>query len=161
MLTYWDANVFLSYLEGAANRSVILNDIVREAREEKRDIITSTLTITEVAFVAREKESGALDPRIEQALDNMFDDEQIVRLVEVDRPIARHAQRLIREALVTRRSLKPADAVHLATAHRAQCDVIHSYDRQLRSLSELIQIPAQIPTTDQPSLPDLLGASDL
>jgi len=157
VLIYWDANVFLNYRQNSADRSVALDDLVREARLGEHRIVTSTLTITEAAFSSAERESRTLDSRWEDDLDTMFDDVEMVRFVEFDRSIARHARSLIRRAMVSRRRLMPADAVHLASAHRARVDVIHSYDKDLHSLGRLVSITVAEPATDRPSLPGLFG----
>ena len=61
---YWDANVFLSYIDGDPARLPTLDAILADSAnpESLVQIATSTLSIVEVAFAIEEKTKGVLDP---------------------------------------------------------------------------------------------------
>src|SRR5262245_60902861 len=114
---YWDACVFLDYIEGAPEWMPILEALLEQASEtEELMIYTSTVSITEVAFAKAEKDGRALDPTIEAEIDALWNDRSAVKLVEFNEIIARGARRLLRHAVEQGRQLKPLDAIHLAKA---------------------------------------------
>ena len=114
---YFDANVALAYVSGEAHRAVVVRELLRQADDGRRRIYTSTLSIVEVAFGAQEKGQGVLDKETEARIDGLWPpDGRPIALVEPSVAVMRRARRLIRTAMTTGRSLKAADAVHLATA---------------------------------------------
>jgi len=121
--------VFLSYIEG--NDSARLSHIrplLDDADDNKLEIVTSALTIVEVAYAPYEKAASALDQSIEDAIAGLWAAGSPIRVVEVDGLTASGARRLVREGIASRRAIKPADAVHLATAMRLQVDALHTYN---------------------------------
>ncbi len=50
-VVYWDSCVFLSYIEGHAERLPMLDAMLAEANAGRIEIRTSVVTLTEVAFV--------------------------------------------------------------------------------------------------------------
>src|SRR5207302_316632 len=115
----------------------------------KLEIVTSTLSITEVAFGAEEVIGQPLDETLEDQIDAFWDDPSTIKLREFDRIIAREARTLIRAARSTGWSLKPADAIHLASAKMVVASEIHTYDASLFKYAELIGISVREPYTDQ------------
>lgn len=85
-----------------------------------------------------------LDDQDEKIL--KFFESDFIRLVVVDRLVGEEANRLCR-----RYGLKPADAVHLACALRAGCDVLLAWDDDLLKL---------IPPGIQIERPQMLGQRD-
>lgn len=55
----------------------------------------------------------------------------------------------MRQAITKGWSLKPADAIHLATAKRMELDEIHTYDPSLNKFSELTGIKIREPHTER------------
>lgn len=133
---YWDACVFLHYIEGTPQWMSILDSLLEEASEtNKLIILTSTISITEVAFAKTEKDGKALDPTVESAMDALWNDRSAVKLVEYNEIIAREARALLRLAVQNGRSLKPMDAIHLATAMNRRVDDFHTTDEVLKKVS--------------------------
>ena len=62
---YWDACVFLSYINGVETRLPILDDLLSRSRAGDCRIVTSTWSITEVAYDATEGSTRNIDPSIE------------------------------------------------------------------------------------------------
>jgi hypothetical protein len=101
---YWDANVFLSVLEGDPSRGPIRARV--RSSSGKQEIVTSTLSITEVAFGAEEAMGEPLNATLEDQIDSFWDDPSTIKLREFDRIVARGSkpdsggavQRLVLEA---------------------------------------------------------------
>lgn len=61
-MIYWDACVFLHYIEGTPKWMPILDSLIDDANKTGAiGIVTSTLSIVEVAFAKEEKSRKALD----------------------------------------------------------------------------------------------------
>ncbi len=52
---YWDACVFLSYINGEQERLPVIDALLEESRSGKIEIITSTVSLAEVAFAEEER----------------------------------------------------------------------------------------------------------
>src|SRR5579875_3112539 len=97
---YWDANVFLHYIEGTAAYFTTLQGLLRQASTDNDlEIVTSTLSIAEVAYSAAEKQKGTLDPLIERAIQALWDDRSAVILVDVSILVVSEARDLIRRSI--------------------------------------------------------------
>jgi predicted nucleic acid-binding protein len=150
---YWDANCLLSYLDGDEDRLPDLDELLRQARAERLELVTSALTQVEVAFGSREKEQSVLDPQVEAAIDELWTPASPIQLVEFYELIGREARTLMRWAVARGWSLKALDAVHLATAARVDAADFHTYDRQLHKYDERMEFPIREPVAAQPQLP--------
>lgn len=152
---YWDSCVFLSYVQGRPlDRMPILEALVDRAYARQIHIYTSTFSIVEVAFAEEERAGELLDPAVMAKIDDFWADRRVVTLVEFHELIGRDARALIRNAIAAGRSLKPADAVHLATAVRIAAAEFHTYDNRLMSAANGLSLamPVVRPRTDQPRL---------
>jgi len=109
------------------DRGRIARSIVVGAERGDYLIVTSALTLAEVHKL-----------RVGPALGDE-DDERILRffehafleIVDVDRRIGEHANRLCRA-----HGIYPNDAVHLASAIRAGCDVLLAWDNRFTRVRE-------------------------
>lgn len=115
---YWDANVFLNYLNGMPDLMADLDALLDAAQRGEILILTSTLSIVEVAFAASEQLGGSMRDDIEAAIDDLWMPPSPIRLVEFSAVVARSARSLMRDARARGWSLKPNDAIHLATARQ-------------------------------------------
>lgn len=150
---YWDACVFLHYIEGTQEWMPILDALLEEASESKGlVIVTSSVSITEVAFAQAERSGKSLDPKIEAAIDALWNDRSAVTLVEVNEIIAREARRLLRRAVESGRHLKPMDAIHLATAVNRRVDDFHTTDGRLQQGWQDLGFPVRDPSSRKPRL---------
>ena len=147
---YWDANIFLSYINGVPDRLPIIDDYFSRARKGECQIFTSTWSITEVAFEASEKGKRLLNPNVEKKIDALWNDRAVIKLVEVFPNLQREARRLMREVIPNGWSLKPVDALHLMTAKSdlVKATEFHTYD-DLRRYSQIIGIQIGPPTPKQ------------
>lgn len=149
---YWDTSVFLDYFAGTQEWMPILDALLDEAsRAGSSVIVTSTVSITEAAFVASERADRIIDTRVEAETDALWHDRSVVQLVEFDQVIAREARSLLRRAMEINRHLKPMDAIHLATAARSQVTDFHTTDTRLQHWRDL-GFPSREPWTSTPRL---------
>ena len=150
---YWDACIFLDYIEGAPQWMPILDSLLDRA-STVGDIVfvTSTLSIVEVAFARSEREGRMLDDAVVAAVDALWADRSAVQLVEFNQRIAREARRLLRQSLEMSRGLKPMDAIRLATASLMLVADCHTTDDRLQTWSDDLGFPIRNPWTETPKL---------
>jgi predicted nucleic acid-binding protein len=156
---YWDANVPLSYINGVSGRVHIIDELLRQARAGDIEVVTSILSKVEVAFAATEKADGQLDPAVEEAIDNFWRPGSPVKFVEFYELIADGARALVRQGIAQGwGALKPADAIHLATAQQLQVECFHTYDQRLLTWNGSAGFPIVEPETAQGLLDTSEGA---
>lgn len=150
---YWDANVFLSYVDGAPGRLPHIEPLFREAEQEKIEIVTSTASIAEVAFGSVEMDERSLDEEIQKKIEELWVANSPVNLVEISVLIVEDARNIMRAAIPDHAKVaKPMDAIHVATAIRMEADVFHSYDEPLRRIARRNGLKAEEPSTTSPLL---------
>lgn len=151
---YWDAPVWLSYINGDADRLPTLDALLANSSSSNGtiEIHTSTVSLVEVAFAKAEQDKKALDLTVEQQIDELWADRAALKLVELHEAITREARQIIRLAMTRGWSLKPIDAIHLATAKCSQCEEFHTYDAPLLKYSNDVGFPIVEPHTQQPKL---------
>ena len=129
-LIYWDSCVFLSYINAESERIDILDavfeDIMKSNGEKK--IVTSIISKVEVAASSIESTSRTILADVEGRIDALWSDDSVVEIIEFHDGIALQARDLMRRALAQGWSLKPPDAIHLASALWLSVDEIHTYD---------------------------------
>src|SRR3972149_3901715 len=130
---YWDANVWQSYINGEPDRLVVIDDLLSESAKDDGAVrlFTSEVSKVEVAFVTYEQRSGNLDPKVEEAIDALWSDRSALDVVEYHARLSIESRSLIRLAVGKSWSLKPMDAIHLATAKWLHVDEFHTYDDKL------------------------------
>ena len=156
---YWDACCYLSYINGIADRISILDSLLSASVSESGDIrlYTSELSRVEVAFSVSEQKKQALDTDTELRIENLWDDPDASVTVEYHDGIGQIARTLIRTAITMGWSLKPLDAIHLATAQwlserGLSIDEFHTYDHGLFKWAPIVGFNILEPYTPQPQL---------
>ena len=156
---YWDSGIFLSHLNGIPERKPIIDEVVQEIRDGKDSIVlTSSVSLVEVSSALYEKMNKLLDPAVEDAIDAMFNDSDVVRIVDNGPHIALLARNITRQAIPKGLALKPMDAIHLATArwlleNGILVQEINSYDKKWASYKEFVGIEIGPPHVLQHRLP--------
>lgn len=155
-LIYWDSCIFLSYINDEPKRVNIIEDVWRNILNDKKKVLTSTISIVEVAHGSEEKINWKLDPNMISVIDQIWSDPSI-NLVEFNESIAGIARDLIRNSLPKKRVLKSKDAIHLATAiwinkHFRSISEFFTYDDGLVKFGPEVGIKICHPYTLQPSL---------
>jgi len=148
---YWDANVFLSYINGIPTRLPDLDALLERSGKDFQ-IITSVVSIVEVAFGKAEQDGGSLDPDVERKIDALWTPDSPIRLVELYPQIAHGAKAIMRETLARGWKLKPLDAIHLAAAKQEQATAFHTYDTELEKYSSIIGCSVSQPLAKAPKL---------
>ncbi len=120
---YWDACVFISRFQRDPDRIVVLEHITDEAAAGKLEIVTSAFALAEVSYLNRKADED--QQRKDESLIQQFFDHDFIHVIQVDRQIATEAARIGRA-----HGLKPADAVHVATALSKDTQIIHTYDEK-------------------------------
>lgn len=158
---YWDANVFLSLINEYEERAPDIEEMLNQAAQDKLRIITSTVTVAEVAHAAHEGVSGVLDTETESRINALWDPPSPVKLVEFHRGIAETARGLMRKGKELGLSLKPLDAIHLATAVTHAVSELNTYDDPLKRYAGMsgIKICSPVPTQRILNLPKPTGES--
>lgn len=137
-------------------RSPLLQSLFYDAANKNIEIHTSTLTITEVAFL--EKERNGLDRESWDKINNLWHPKNSpVKLSGVSPFVTANAREIIREYVQLnsskkesqRSSLKPADAIHLATFKHLQASAFYTYDERLLNIAKELGINAKHPENDQ------------
>lgn len=158
---YWDADVFISYAdENQAGRWPVLDAILGRSANQRgsHQIVTSVLSITEVAYVASEL-SGGLDPGVETKLDGFWQPNGAIQVCELHPAIARGARDLIRLGVQQQiKRLRPLDAIHLATAMAMQVEEFRTYNvADFAPYTSIVSFTIAEPHTEQPMLFNLGG----
>ena len=151
---YFDANVFLAYVGNEEGRADLVQALLDEARRGEIEILTSVLSIAEVAYGAHERDHGLTEVG-EEAIEQLWTPSSPVTLVDVSQAVTRNARTIIREAKAQGLSgFRGADAIHLATARMFGCDEIFTYEAMSRRTQwqTITGIPVTEPITDTPRL---------
>jgi predicted nucleic acid-binding protein len=121
---YVDANVFIYFIEGSAEFEGRAKRFFNLADDRRASLWTSELTIAECLYGAHRLGSRPLAA----AYVSLFDDKDLLRLLPIDRAILKSAAAV---GAATRSKL--IDAVHLASAVAASCEVFVTNDRSIRA----------------------------
>ena len=150
---YWDANVFIYYLNNDPHKIKTLEAILDEIQKSGKDkIITSAISKVEVAWAASEKLNRALSKDEEHKIDNLWNDPSIIEIVDLNDEITYIARRILREAMIKTWKPKTNDAIHLASAEWVGAAEMHTYDTKLYKYNQLIGIVVKAPAAKQPKL---------
>lgn len=118
---YLDADVYLGLIKGEADRVDVARSLLRDGQDKRFGIVASTLIYAEVCGhgdvrAAPDAGRGSEGQRVLRA--------RIHPVGRSDLVIAREARRLSRE-----HRLRGPDAIHLASAIRASCDVLMTWNK--------------------------------
>ena len=151
---YWDSNVFIAYLNNEPGRVLTIESIFEKIiKENKLKVATSTITISEVAWVAQERHKRILSTQEEDRIDGLWQNTSLIDFVEFNEEIAYQARTLMRNGMARGLSqLKPIDFIHLASAEWLGALEINSYDGKFTAYSSFITIPIIEPHIQQAKL---------
>jgi predicted nucleic acid-binding protein len=133
---FFDTNLFIYLLvDGRGERSDRVRSILARMSERRDELLTSTITLAEVLVKPLAAGDTAWADRYEKMLDTPG-----VSVLPFDRSCARVYARLRGDP-----SLKPPDAIQLACASNARCDLfITNDDRLSRKIVPGIQFIASL-----------------
>lgn len=150
---YADSCVFIAYFNNESDRADICNDLFTEVvNNPSVQLITSVHTLVEVAHVKAEKDHGRADPSALELIEAVWTNTRLLEIAEYSEHIARLARDVRRGGLSDGRSLKPSDAVHLATAKFVRAERFFTYDTKLDAYESWFGQPITRPSPLQSML---------
>jgi predicted nucleic acid-binding protein len=140
---YFDSSVFIGWIKGEVakgiDRRLVADSILGLAERGDFQIYTSALTLAEVHKLrGGERLPTNLGDRILAYFEHDF-----IRIIDVDRNIGEQAHRKCRE-----HGIYPNDAIHLACAMKAGCEVLLAWDDRFNKVREpniRIEEPQMLP----------------
>lgn len=116
---YWDSDAFLGWFQGEEGKVEQCDGVIQRAERGDVLIVTSALTLAEVLWMR-----GA--PKVSKdkaTLVKKFFRRSYIRVYNVSRKIAEAAQELVWD-----NSIRPKDAIHVATALHLSVDAFETFD---------------------------------
>lgn len=150
---YVDSCVYLAYVNEEADKMIDIDALFAEAQRGEIEMWTSVVTIAEVAFAKAEQDGAAPDPATLAKIDSLWTPPAPTRIVEFYDLIAEDARDIIRLALPDgRKSLKPMDAIHVATARRWDIPTVYTYDENMIAWGATLNLDIRHPIPLRPVL---------
>ena len=118
---YVDANIIVHALAGREPTSTLLRDLIARSRRGEITILTSVVSLVEVAYLERADAEDA------KRLDTFWKS-GAVEIVQLGFNVANTARELVREFKRRTDRLEPMDAIHVASAHHAKASVLITTD---------------------------------
>ena len=144
---YWDTSVFLCFLsEEEEDRRLICEDVLQAGEKGKVEIVTSMFTLVEVIRPKAIKYPQPLTDEQVSKLRGMFS-WRWLKKIQVHQQLALDASDLARV-----NGLKPADAIHAATAIAEKCDELQRWDRDFNKVASLISVTRPTYVSQMPLL---------
>ncbi len=107
----------------------------------------------EVLWVAHEKLNRALSRDEESRIDAMWNNSEVIEMVDFNDEIAIAARKAMREGMARDWKLRTHDAIHLASAQWVSANELHTYDiKHFEKFSELLGLIICEPHVIQPKL---------
>ena len=158
-IIYWDSCVFLYYVNMIPEHMPLLEQVLEDSASDSSPvkIYTSVLSHVEVSFGASEQQNQVLNAETERLIGNLWSDPGAVVSVEYHTDIGQIATGLMRDAVTRGWSLKPLDAIHLATAQWLSSvgmtvEEFHTYDRRLFKYASIVGFPIVEPRIENPRM---------
>lgn len=147
---YWDSDCFLSYLNAIPERIDVIETLLEASGRGEVNLYTSSVSQVEAAFGFWERDQRELDQNVEILLDSLWADSSAVTIVGYHDEIGLDARNMIRAAVARGWSLKPMDAIQLATAQSLRSEGVavsefHTYDRRLFKYADIAGFPISEP----------------
>lgn len=132
-LRYWDSDVFLGHFNGEPDKVDACNSVLEAADAGRIVIVTSALTLAEVIHA---KHHPKLPIASRETIDQFFKS-SFLSVQNVTRSIAEEARDLVWD-----NSIRPKDAIHVATAISCKVPVLNTFDQKLLKADQTIGKPA-------------------
>lgn len=134
-LIYWDSDAFLGWLQSEPGKAELCEGTLDRAKSGEVLILTSTLTVAEVLWMR----NSPPVPHDKAEMVRRFFRKSYMRLRNVTRSVAEGAQ-----DLVWHHSVRPKDAIHVATAMDAKVFALETFDEGLLKKTGTIGNPSLI-----------------
>lgn len=151
---YWDACCWIALIQQevvtvggkSVDRGKMCRGVIQAAEKDICEIVTSALSLAEVSKDPKTK-ARSDDDKIAQFFENDY-----ILLANVDIRVGTLARQLMQRGFA---GLKPADAIHLATAALTDSEFFHTFDSDLQRLSGKVNTSKGQPI--QITAPEVLG----
>lgn len=149
--------MFLALINEEQDRLPYIRACLDEAQAEDRRIITSSYTVTEVAYAAQERSDQVLDSVTLERIDKLWKPiSSPVRLADYHIGIGETARDLMRSGVEQGWRLRPGDAIHLATAVFEKVQELNTYNiSDFKRWEAILGMTVQEPTPFNPQLPGM------
>lgn len=144
-LVYFDASVFIAWFNDEPERADTIERMLAASSEGTLRVMTSIVSLTEVAYFRTEGAKLAQD-QIDQQINALLLNEHLIDIVGFGQSVALRARELVREGSEQRRGLTVLDAIHLASAEIAGAGYFATYDRDFAHAAERVAIRIGQPT---------------
>jgi predicted nucleic acid-binding protein len=150
----WDSCAWIAHIQQekirdgsgkiVEDRGALCRPVLQAAETGALEIVVSAISLAEV--ICRNRAAGIDDQKVRDYFDNDY-----ILLVAADKQVGDCARQLM---LAGHPRLKPADAIHLATAIVAGAEELHTFDDILLALSGKISRLDGVPLTiRKPTVP--------
>lgn len=119
---YWDSDAFLGWIQNEEHKVDKCGGVLDKAERGEILIVTSALSLAEVLWMR----GGPKVPKEKARIVQNFFRRSYIRVHNVTRKISEEAQ-----ILVWDHSIKPKDAIHIATAMHLNIHVVETFDQNL------------------------------
>ncbi len=133
----WDSCAWISYIQqekvvlkdgSTEDRGAMCRPVLQAAEKGDVEIVVSSVALVEV--ICKNKDASINDQKVRDYFDNDY-----ILLVSADKDVCDLARKLM---LAGHAGLRPADAIHVATACISNADELHTFDEKLRKLNSRI-----------------------
>jgi predicted nucleic acid-binding protein len=138
---YWDSDAFLGWFQEEPGKVELCEGTIERAQNGEVLIITSALTVAEVLWLR----GGPPIPSDKADIVRKFFRRSYIRVRNVTRAVSEHAQ-----DLVWNHSIRPKDAIHVATALDAKVAALETFDEKLLTKSGAVGDPRLLIRTPIP-----------
>ena len=143
---YWDSACFLAWLQDEVGRADLCRDVFALAERGEVEIVTSTLTLSEVLHL---RPKDAIPAERRAAVESLFNRPHIQTMMLTRRLAERSRE------VVWGHGVRPKDAIHVASALAAKAAVLNTFDGPLIGKSGQVGTPPLLikePTITEPEL---------
>jgi len=140
---YWDSVCFIGWLKEEPDKINECQSVIKAAEAGNLELVTSAYTLCEVLYL---KEHHPIKKEDADKIKLFFKNEYI-HVISLDRVIAGIAREIYWD-----HNVKPKDAVHLATAIRADVRIFDTFEDDLIKLNNKIGNPPLI--IGKPNIPE-------
>lgn len=138
---YWDSSIWIALIKheikNGIDRTLIPKMILEDAENNKVAIYISRLTIVEVH---KKRNYTSLTEYEDSQVQSRFFQHEYIKKIDVDKYVAEQARQI-----AWKYNLKPADAIHVASAKKVSAQVLHHWD------GDFSHVPSDFITCSEPT----------
>jgi len=144
---YIESSVFIALIANEVTEGIergrISKEVLSYAENGDYTVYTSALTIAEVYKQKGNIISTLTNDQSDRILE--YFEHEYIKVIDIDRRVAEEAHKLSK-----RLGLTPNDAIHLASAIKAQCDKLLTWDIKFINKVQIAEIVMEVPAIPPP-----------